>query len=177
MAFLWASQIIHLGGSHPFPKANCGEPCPQLMGSDHGTMEHFFEFYWKLTWTLERWAKQCWFWDVSCGKWKPQRGSDWSHLWAKRTTEKKGKTNTDSGKHAKRLSQETGQQNVDVCGMATWGWAHSHGIHILSKANELKADLPTSKLSFQIPRKPWAETSCKALKSPLEICVEKLCSH
>lgn len=57
-----------------------------------------------------------------------------------------------------------GQQNVGVCGMATWEWAHSHGFRILSKANELKADLPTSKLSFQVPS--WAETSCKAPKAP-----------
>lgn len=101
----------------------------------------------------------------SCGKWKPQRGSDWSHLWAKRTPEKKEKTNTDSGKHAKRLSQETGQQNGGgVCGMAMWEWAHSHGIQMLSKASELKADLPTSKLSLQIPS--WTETSCKAPEFP-----------
>lgn len=41
---------------------------------------------------------------------------------------------------------------------------HSRGIWVLSKANELKADLPTSKLSFQIPS--WAETSCKTPKAP-----------
>lgn len=43
------------------------------------------------------------------------------------------------------------QQSVGVCGMATWEGAHSRGFWILSKANELKAELPTSKLSFQIP--------------------------
>lgn len=38
------------------------------------------------------------------------------------------------------------QQSVGVCGMATWEGAHSRGFRILSKA-----ELLTSKLSFQIP--------------------------
>lgn len=99
-----APQVNHLEGSHLLLLRQKGNG----LRSDHTAIEHFFKFYWKLTWALERYqAKQCWFQDVSPGEWKPQRGSDWSHLWAKRTKEKKGKTNTDSGKHAKTLSQET----------------------------------------------------------------------
>lgn len=86
------------------------------------------------------------------------------HTFEPKEPQRRKEKETQILENMQRVSQDTGQQNVGVCAMATWEWAHSHGIQILSKANELKADLPTSKLSFQIPS--WAETSCKAPKAP-----------
>lgn len=113
--------VTHLEGSHPLLLRQTVVDPHHVLISDQITqpLSISFEFYWKLTWTLERYqAKQCWFRDDFPGEWKPLRGSDWSHLWAKRTKEKKGKTNRFWKTCKEALSRNTGQWKVMVIEMS-----------------------------------------------------------
>lgn len=147
------------------------------MGEDHGTTGHFFEFYWKLTWTLERrWAKQCWFRDVSSGERKPQRGSDWAHIWAKKNHREERKNKQRFRKTCKKaLSRDETAERwclwwYGQIGMGTFTWYSENewSQWFQGRFTAIKALLQDTKLSRNLL---WN------LHSPLEVCVEKLCSE